>query len=73
MPGGYRFWFAKLVSSQIVPGSQAQKAVVRFECRQAWQIGVHSRPEDHAPVEKGARHAVLYDHDMSPTFNIELG
>lgn len=65
LPNGYRFWFAKLVSSQIVPGTKAQTAALKFACRQAWQATSHSRPEAHAPVEKGAIEAVLYDHDLS--------
>lgn len=65
MPGGYRFWFAKLLSSQIVPGTQAQKVAMRFSVRQAWQITRHSRPEAHAAVEKGATEAVLFDYDLS--------
>jgi hypothetical protein len=68
MPGGYRFWFAKLVSTQIVPGTQAKKAALRFVCRQAWQVGIHSKPEAHAPVEKGATEAVLFDYDVSDAY-----
>lgn len=65
MPGGYRFWFAKLVSSQIVPGTQAQKAAVRFVCRQAWQATRHTSPETHAPVERGATESILFDYDVT--------